>query len=175
MVRAGRRPLARVAGRRTGPGQDAPGPRGGRCRRRGRCSRRGGWLRAGRRRLARLCPDAARLAPYRTHQTRRWTSVFRLFSLATLWSLIVALLCRHVAADVGLPIRSAGPSVAIAAVMEETPKLVPLALIGSSRQAAFGGLRPPTGRCSASPRAVGPRASRPLHGRRFRTRSCSAS
>ena len=41
----------------------------------------------------------------------------------------VAFLCQQMAGDVGLPVRSAGPSVAIATVMEESLKLVPLEVI----------------------------------------------
>lgn len=62
-------------------------------------------------------------------KTVRWASIFRLFSLTALWSLAVAVLCQRLAGDLGLPVRSAGPSVAIAAVMEESLKLLPLAVI----------------------------------------------
>ena len=62
-------------------------------------------------------------------KTLRWCSIFRLFSVSALWAFAVAFLCRHLAANVGLAVGSAGPSVAIAAVMEETLKLVPLAVI----------------------------------------------
>jgi len=62
-------------------------------------------------------------------KTLRWSSIFRLFSLSALWALAVAFLCQRMAGDVGLPVRSAGPSVAIAAVMEESLKLVPLAVV----------------------------------------------
>ncbi len=62
-------------------------------------------------------------------KTLRWSSIFRLFSLTALWAFAIAFLCQRMAADLGLPVGSAGPSVAIAAVMEESLKLVPLAVI----------------------------------------------
>src|SRR5947209_18693465 len=62
-------------------------------------------------------------------KTLRWSSIFRLFSLTALWAFAIAVLCQRMAADLGLPVGSAGPSVAIAAVMEESLKLVPLAVI----------------------------------------------
>ncbi len=62
-------------------------------------------------------------------KTLRWSSIFRLFSLAALWAIAIAFLCQRLAGDVGLPVGSAGPSIAIAAVMEESLKLVPLAVI----------------------------------------------
>lgn len=62
-------------------------------------------------------------------KTLRWSSVFRTFSVATLWALVLALIRRHLAGAIGLPVASAGPSIAIAAVMEETLKLIPLAIV----------------------------------------------
>ena len=63
-------------------------------------------------------------------KTLRWVSVLRLFSATALWALLIALVCRRLSGDVGLPVRSAGPTVGIAAIMEETLKLAPLAVLG---------------------------------------------
>lgn len=68
------------------------------------------------------------LAPTRT---LRWPSLLRLFALATVWAGLVARLASGWS-DIGFLSRNAdGPGVAIAAFVEETFKLLPLALLAA--------------------------------------------
>jgi RsiW-degrading membrane proteinase PrsW (M82 family) len=62
-------------------------------------------------------------------KTIRWSSVLRLFTLSALWSAAIALISERVVAGTGLRVQSAGPSIGVAAVVEETLKLAPLALL----------------------------------------------
>jgi hypothetical protein len=62
-------------------------------------------------------------------KTLRWASVLRLFSVSILWSLVVAWLSTAVAGLAGHAPGDAGPSIAIAAIVEETFKLAPIGLL----------------------------------------------
>ena len=63
-------------------------------------------------------------------KTVRWVSVFRLFSISTVWAMVVAVISAKLAQSVVLDVRGPGPSIGIAATMEETLKLTPLAVLG---------------------------------------------
>lgn len=63
-------------------------------------------------------------------KTVRWASVLRLFSLSAIWAVAIAWLSIRLSHNVGLRAGAAGPSIGIAAAMEETLKLLPLVVIG---------------------------------------------
>ena len=63
-------------------------------------------------------------------KTVRWVSALRLFSVSALWALVIGALSMNLAGSVNLAVRDPGPSIGIAAMVEETLKLAPLALIG---------------------------------------------
>ena len=64
-------------------------------------------------------------------RTMRWPSVTRLFTLATLWALVVTWLSARLAQVGSLTPSAAGPRVAIAGFVEETFKLLPLAVLAA--------------------------------------------
>lgn len=64
-------------------------------------------------------------------KTVSWRLVAMVFALGTTWSLAIGLLSARLVASVGLPVDAAGPRVAMAALTEESLKLLPLVLLAA--------------------------------------------
>ena len=62
-------------------------------------------------------------------KTVSWRLVSTVFAVGTAWALAIALLSRRLVDITGLPITSDGPRIAVAALTEESLKLLPLALL----------------------------------------------